>query len=246
MTGQRRATPFLIAVLLCAVPASRAVLAQETVAPGTETTGQAAPPAQTDPEAETAGDDPVVETPDGNEAKAGANGQTGDPGSDPASGPNLPDPAGAPPSLTATGFDHPGAHCRFVAVGDLAKDAKDDAPEKELTGEKTVLADPSTLFFTERRFDGFGTFERGYARINGLLRELQLASRDKRPDGETRRYRTLETEPVTIDLDFTVSGRTKTLTLLDGSITLARGDNTAPAVMVTGLCGPDAANRSVK
>ena len=107
-------------------------------------------------------------------------------------------------------------------------------------------ADPATLFFTERRFDGFGTFERGYARVNGLLRELALVSRDKRPDGERRRYQTLEPVPVALELDFTVSGRTKILTLLDGSITVARGENSAPAVTVTGLCGPDAANRSVK
>ena len=244
MTVARRAKSFPIAALLALALTCGPALAQENGDPEPGTGLPAAAPVEPGPGAETAAGGPEDAASEDGEPKEPVAVPDGAPVADGA--PDLPDPAGAPPSLTAIGFDHPGAHCRFLAAGGPPEGASEGAADKELTSQKTVHADPATLFFTERRFDGFGTFERGYARVNGLLRELALVSRDKRPDGERRRYQTLEPVPVALELDFTVSGRTKILTLLDGSITVARGENSAPAVTVTGLCGPDAANRSVK
>lgn len=174
-------------------------------------------------------------------------------------GPDLPNPPDSPPTVSAIGFEHPGVHCRFLRdgppdgkeTGDAASlpdedGVADQPPEKQLTSYKTVYADPATLLFTERRFDGLGTFERGYARINGLLRELALVSRTSEGKSEERRYRTLEADPVLIDLSFSVTERQKVLTLVDGTMTLSRGEAKGSSIPVTGLCGPDAANRSVK
>ena len=208
--------------------------AQVSGDPAPGTTKQAQNPPAASPGPAPGGGDPV---PDPVQDDAG-----------PAESPVLLAPSGAPPTLTAIGFDHPGAHCRFLRAegADSGDDAGQSKPEEQLTTYKTIHADPATLFFTERWFDGFGTFERGYARINGLLRELVLIERAKRTDGERRRYETLEKAPVSVFLEFTVSERTRMLTLLDGSVRVSRGGKTGEAVAVAGLCGPDAANRSAK
>ncbi|MCB1420751.1 MAG: hypothetical protein KDJ74_17790 [Notoacmeibacter sp.] len=155
------------------------------------------------------------------------------------------------PALGRIGFEVPGAHCRFLFT------EADSAPEPDKPAEATpaadstnaetdgLLADPGLMFFTERRYDSMVMIERGYARIDALLRELELVSRETKDKTETRVYRTLGGEPVTLTLTFTIAEMTKLNTLVDGKA-LASRNGASSEEEFTGVCQPDAANERAK
>lgn len=66
--------------------------------------------------------------------------------------------------------------------------------------------DPETwrfLFITELVQEGGITVERGYMRLDGVLREMEFLGRDSTDYGEIRRYRTFGPLPVTVTIDMT-------------------------------------------
>ncbi len=119
------------------------------------------------------------------------------------------------------------AHCRFLREGQA------ENPE-----------DPESwryLLLIERFNDSQVTLERGYARIDGLVRELALQTRETGSGGEIRRYATLGEAPVSLTVKMTLLGRTRTVTRYSGEITLER-DGLSTSGKFDGTCAPDAAN----
>lgn len=195
-------------------------------------------------------------------------GVTATPGDAPV--PATPDPADvlitAPPipvfapELGVIGFDVPDAHCRLMfkvppvsetvdtseaEEGELPQAAPAKAGDKAEAPAAAAVPVPPLLFFTERRYDSMVMIERGYARIDALLRELELVSREKTPETDTRIYRTLGTDQVTLTLALRIAGMTKTETRIEGSAKAERAGAASEAEL-EGLCLPDAANERAK
>lgn len=136
--------------------------------------------------------------------------------------------AGAPEPGTV--FWHPDeAHCRFNRT---------ETPEPD-------RGDPATwrfLFVSELVSDDLASAERGYLRLDGLLRELEFTSRRETDMGERRTYRTFGEEPVTIDLDLVAGKGEKSrlgqtiLVHYTGTMTVSRGGSQR-LVPLHGSCG---------
>lgn len=142
-----------------------------------------------------------------------------------------PPPAPQPPRLGDIHWIGSEAHCRFLREGQA------ENPE-----------DPESaryLLLIERFHDGQVTLERGYARIDGLVRELALLAREEAGDGEVRRYRTLGEAPVSLTVTMKLLGRTRAVTRYTGEITLER-DGLSTSGKFDGTCAPDAANLRAK
>ena len=216
----------LLSVALLAHPL--AGLAQEedpsTLEGTEEATSEPAAPVEEAP----AGDAPVAATPDPADVLV-----------------STPPPQVFAPSIGRVGFDVPQAHCRFL-FADAAEGPLPAEPKPaQAAAEDGLPADPGLMFFTERRYDSMVMIERGYARIDALLRELELVSRETKDKTETRVYRTLGGEPVTLTLTFTIAEMTKLNTLVDGK-GLASRNGASSEEEFTGVCQPDAANERAK
>ncbi|MBZ0163554.1 MAG: hypothetical protein K8H74_12670 [Notoacmeibacter sp.] len=142
-----------------------------------------------------------------------------------------PPQAPQPPRLGDIHWIGSEAHCRFLREGQA------ENPE-----------DPESwryLLLIERFHDGQVTLERGYARIDGLVRELALLTREASGDGEIRRYETLGEAPVSLTVTMKLLGRTRAVTRYSGEITLER-DGLSTSGKFDGTCAPDAANLRAK
>lgn len=123
------------------------------------------------------------------------------------------------------------AHCAFQRAGKSAP-AKDD---------------PSTwrfVFVTELVSDHIASVERGYARLDGLLRELQIVIRAKTDNGEWRVYRTFGNDPITIEIDM-LAGESRKSKLgqtvwvnYTGTMSVSRG-TARSQIAFEGACGAD-------
>ena len=164
------------------------------------------------------------------------------------------------PDLGVIGFDVPEAHCRLLfktppvaekpaaseaEEGELPQAAPAKVDEKADTPAPVAVPIPPMLFFTERRYDSMVMIERGYARIDALLRELELVSREKAPGTDNRVYRTLGADPVTLTLSLRIAGMTRAETRIEG-IAKAERAGAASEAALEGACRPDAANERAK
>lgn len=126
------------------------------------------------------------------------------------------------------------AYCVFTRAGD-AEAAAESAP---------------VVFVTELVSDDLTSVERGYMRIDGLLRELQLLDRNVSNQAESRNYRTYGSDPVEIALTLSQGASEKSqqgqvvFVRYTGTLAASRGDS-LHQVAVTGSCGqPPAAKAS--
>ncbi len=143
-------------------------------------------------------------------------------------------PAMAEPDSTAPSpgavFWHPDqTHCRFVRTGDALPD-----PEKPETWRY--------LMVTELVSDDITSVERGYMRLDGLLRELDFVERKQSKAGETRTYRTFGLNPIIARIEMQAGDKEKSkigqtvLVYYTGTITLIRGGSKL-FVNFKGRCG---------
>lgn len=127
-------------------------------------------------------------------------------------------------------FWHPDeAHCRFIRT-----DAEVAEPDKPETWRY--------LFVTELISDDIASAERGYMRLDGLLRELEFLSREQTDTGEVRLYRSFGELPVSVEVDMRAGEGKKSklgqtiLVSYSGTVTLER-ENSLRFVPFTGSCG---------
>ncbi len=92
------------------------------------------------------------------------------------------------------------------------------------------------VFMTSLVSDSKVSVERGYARIDGLLRELELVSRDKTDTGEKRVYRTFGDQPVTLTIAMKEGDSGTEHTNYKGTIS-AKGPGGISVLAFTGDCG---------
>lgn len=92
------------------------------------------------------------------------------------------------------------------------------------------------LFLTFFTSDNRIAVERGYANINGLLRELELAERTETENGERRIYRTFGDAPVTLTIDMRAGKGGSEHTSYTGTI-VASDIEGSTSVDFTGDCG---------
>jgi len=134
-----------------------------------------------------------------------------------------------PPVIGTLRLVAPLAHCAFFAAG----------------GEQEDPAE--AIFATELVSDDLAAAERGYMRIDGLLRELVLEERKETEKGEERRYRTQGDDMVTVAITMIRGGSRKSaigqvvLVLYDGTITASR-DGAEQQVAFSGRCGIEPAS----
>lgn len=136
--------------------------------------------------------------------------------------------AGAPE--TGKVFWHPDeAHCRFNRT---------EVPEPDPDKPETWRF----LFVSELVSDDLASAERGYMRLDGLLRELEFVSRRETDRGERRVYRTFGEGPITVDLDLAAGEGEKSklgqtiLVHYTGTLTVSR-DGSLRLVPLAGRCG---------
>lgn len=109
-------------------------------------------------------------------------------------------------------------------------------------GETDSEPAAGALFVTELVSDDLTSVERGYMRIDGLLRELQLLDRKVADQVESRNYRTFGGDPVEIGLTLSQGASDKSqqgqvvFVRYTGMLTAARGTSLRQ-VAVTGSCG---------
>ncbi len=107
------------------------------------------------------------------------------------------------------------------------------------TGHTFEYDDPASwqfVFLTSLVSDSKITSERGYARINGVLRELELVERTLTDFGERRLYRTYGDAPVTLTVTMHTGEKGSEHTNYTGTIN-AQGPGGQTSVSFAGDCG---------
>lgn len=138
-------------------------------------------------------------------------------------------PAAAAPVVGEVFWDPDRAHCRFVRAG---------AGEPDRAKADTWRY----LFVTELVRDDIAAAERGYMRLDGLMRELAFVDRREVADGEVRTYQTLGAEALSVELEMR-AGESRKSKLgqtvffeYRGTLTVS-GSHAKRLVRFTGNCG---------
>lgn len=92
------------------------------------------------------------------------------------------------------------------------------------------------VFMTNLVSDTRVSVERGYARIDNVLRELELLSRESSDEGEKRIYRTFGDNPVTLTIRMKAGEKGSEHTNYSGTIA-AKGKGGISVVAFAGDCG---------
>jgi hypothetical protein len=125
------------------------------------------------------------------------------------------------------------AHCAFRRAGSMAPSGGDPATWRY-------------IFVTELVSDDLASVERGYMRLDGLLRELEFIGRRDAGERELRTYRTFGEDPVEIRITMQAGDSRKSelgqtvLVHFDGTVAVVRGTSERQLPFV-GTCGVEPA-----